>query len=267
MHWLSHFGFHTTPFTPELPVAQRFAVTDHDDALDVMARTVEQRMSAALIAPAGSGKSALMRALRDRLPEARYRTSYIKVTGLSKRDMCREIAAALGAQPAGSYPSLVRRIQACWLNHTDTDGLRPVVIFDEAHDFRPDVLGMLRVLSNFEMDSRLVVSFVLAGQARLRTLLRRDVLEDVARRIACYVTLRLLSRDEVHRYMSHRCTVAGADTLPFDPKAVEAVYEVSRGNLRATDLLALCSLQRAADSDCPMVDANHVVQARRMLWP
>ena len=37
-------------------------------------------------------------------------------------------------------------------------------MLDEAHDIRPDVLGILRVLTNFKWDSRLVVSFVLANQ-------------------------------------------------------------------------------------------------------
>jgi molybdopterin-guanine dinucleotide biosynthesis protein len=46
-------------------------------------------MSAALIAPAGAGKTALLRRLVAELPEARYQVSYVKVTSLSKRDLCR----------------------------------------------------------------------------------------------------------------------------------------------------------------------------------
>jgi len=42
-------------------------------ALEPLVAAVSQRMSAALIAPAGTGKSALLRALCDRLPAARYR--------------------------------------------------------------------------------------------------------------------------------------------------------------------------------------------------
>ena len=38
------------------------------------------------------------------------------------------------------------------------EGLRPVLIIDEAHDLRPDTLGMLKVLANFDLDSRLVLS-------------------------------------------------------------------------------------------------------------
>jgi type II secretory pathway predicted ATPase ExeA len=50
----------------------------------------------------------------------------------------------------------------------DQDSLRPVIVIDEAHDMRPDVLAVLRVLTNFEMDSKLVVSLVLCGQPPLR---------------------------------------------------------------------------------------------------
>ena len=52
---------------------------------------------------------------------------------------------------------------------------------------------MLRLLTNFEMGSRLVVSIVLAGQSGLAAMLRRDEMEDIARRIAHYATLRPLS--------------------------------------------------------------------------
>ena len=267
MDWLSVFGFHTIPFTPEVEVRHFFRLEDFNAILATIVRTIKQRMNTAVISPAGTGKSALMRALVDELPEARYRVSYIKVTGLSKRDLCRELAAAIGTQAAGSFPMLVRRIQEYLLSQTDGEGLRPVIIFDDAHEFRPEVLSVIRVLSNFEMDSRLVVSFVLAGQSPLRTMLRRDALEDVARRVASYSFLRLLSRDESTHYLEHRCSVAGADTFPFDAAATDAVYEVARGNLRATDHLARTSLILAAEQDCKVAGSNHVIAARKQLWP
>jgi hypothetical protein len=68
-------------------------------------------MSAPLSAPAGTGKTALLRRLRSGLAEARYHVHDVKVTGRSKRDMGREIAAACGAQPASSFPMLNRRLR------------------------------------------------------------------------------------------------------------------------------------------------------------
>jgi type II secretory pathway predicted ATPase ExeA len=262
----SRFGFHATPFTREIPVDRCLTFSQYDEALDALVRVVDHRMSGALIAPAGTGKTTVLRRLVERLPDARYRVHYVKVTNLSKRDMCREIARAMGAKPAGSYAMLVQRLQERFLAAADTDGLRPVLILDEAHDMRPDVLGMLRILTNFAMDSRLVVSLVLAGQGALRTVLRRDDLEDVARRLAHIATLRVLSRDELQAYIEHRSAVAGAVAFPFDAAAVDGIHEIGRGNLRATDRLALKSLEIAHNADKDVVGTVEVVEARKCLW-
>lgn len=263
----SRFGYHATPFTREFAVKDRFPLDDFDEAIEVVLRTLDARMSCAIIAPAGTGKTSLLRAVIARLPEARYRTHYVKVTGLSKRDMCREIAYAIGLAPAGTYPSLVRKLQDRFQDTAATDGLRPVLILDEAHDLRPETLSMMRLLTNFDMDSRLVLSVVLAGQPRLRDLLRRDDMEDVARRLSHYVALRSLSRDEVERYVEHRCTIAGAVKVPFDKGALDALFEIGRGNLRATDELARKALEVAHDHDHDVCGATHVANARKVLVP
>ena len=263
----SRFGLHTVPFTRELPVDHCMDLPQYDDAVRALVRVADHRMSGALIAPAGTGKTTTVRRLIARLPEARYRVHYVKVTSLSKRDMCGEIARAVGAEPVGSYNMLVRRLQERFINTADTDAMRPVLILDEAHDMRPDVLGMLRILTNFDMDSRLVVSVLLSGQGRLSTMLRRDDLDDVARRLGHVATLRTLSRDELQHYVEHRLTVAGATTVPMDAVAIDAIYEIGRGNLRATNRLALKALQIAHDADHDVVSAPDVVEARRLLWP
>lgn len=263
----SRFGFNTSPFTREFSIEQRFSLGFFDESLTALSRAIENRMSAALIAPAGTGKTALLRALVHSLPEARYRVHYVKVTELSKRDMCREIAVACGAEPAGSYPMLVRRLQERFLAATAVDGVRPVLILDEAQDLRPDVLSILRTLTNFEMDSRLVLSILLAGQTPLRDILKREMHEAITKRLAHYAYLRLLSREEALRYIAHRCTIAGATTVPFDIRAHDALYEISAGNLRAIDSLALKALELAHDANVTVVDANHIAQARKLVSP
>src|SRR5271170_4572668 len=100
----SRFSMHCLPFTREITVQERLSLPIFDEPLNALRQVIENRQSGALIAPAGCGKTAILRALRAQLPEARYRVHYVKVTDLGKRDMCREIAAAVGATPAGSYP-------------------------------------------------------------------------------------------------------------------------------------------------------------------
>jgi general secretion pathway protein A len=263
----SRFHFHCVPFTREIAVNRLFVLEPYTEAVDAVVHAVENRMSACVIAPAGAGKTVLARAVAERLPEARYRVRYTAVTGLSKRDMCREISLAMGLQPAGIYNHLVRRIQEAAVTHIDTDAVRPVLILDDAHELRPEVIGMLRVLTNFHMDSRLVLCVVLCGQAPLAAMLRRPEHEDMARRIVHYAVLGSLSRDEVQHYVAHRCTVAGATRIPFDQGSLDAIYEVGRGNLRATDVIALKSLEVADRKNRDVVDATCVVEARRFMCP
>ena len=263
---LSSLGFRKTPFTRELAISDRFTLDYQREAAEEIGRTVAQRMSATLVAPAGTGKTVTLRLLVSQLPKARYSVRYVKVTGLSKRDLCKEIARACGLEGAGSYPSLVCRLQEHFQDAAGTDGVRLVILLDEAHDLRPDSLAMLRLLTNFDMDSRLVLSLVLAGQPPLQRLLSRPAAEAVAQRMAHAATLRLLSRDETRAYMEHRCRVAGAPTTPFDAEAFEAIFEMSRGNLRAIDRLALKALEEAAKAKAQTVSPNEVLAARQHLW-
>ena len=263
---LSHFGWRALAHTRELSASQHFSLPQFEEAVAGLAEAVEHRMSCALIAPAGTGKTAVLRKLRSQLPEARYRISYVTITNLSRRDLARELATALGLPPAGTYPMLVHRLQEAFRGSLDLESRRPVVILDDAHEIRPEVLGMLRVVTNFEMDSRLVVSVVLSGQPHLRELLNRNDLEDVARRLAHVATLTPLSRTELGKYLLHRITSVGGKSLPLDAQAVEAIFEIGRVNLRATDRLALKALQLAYADGAKTADVNHVTQARGFLW-
>lgn len=264
--FLSRFNFTMLPFTREIQVKDRFSLDIYDQALDNLYRAVKNRLSAVLVAPAGTGKTMILRCLADRLPEVRYRVHYIKVTRLSNRDLCREIAMAVGAEPAGTYPALVRRLQERFLQTFDIDSIRPVMLIDEAHDLRPEVLSLFNILTNFKMDSRLVVSLVLSGQSGLSTLLQHKNHQDTAHRMAHMASLRTLTQKELSAYVRHRCQIAGNSSCPFDGDALTALFEIGRGNLRATDYLALKSLEVAHDSDCEVVDSNHVTLARGMLW-
>ena len=256
-------GVHEIALRPD----EHLSLPHFDEALDDLRKPADRRMSAALIAPSGTGKTSVLRLLRHSLPEARYHVRYVKVTSLSMRDFCSEVSAACGLQPAGTYPNLVRRLQAHWETAAQNDGIRYLLILDEAHDMRPEVLGILRILTNFEMDSRLVLSVILSGQPPLKAALNKEDLEDVARRMAVYATLRLLSRDETCRYVEHRCAIAGAATSPFDSGALDAIYEMSRGNMRTIDHLALEALENAALGGAATVASGHVIAARRKLWP
>jgi len=215
----SRFGFHGVPFTCEIRNQERYVNDIYETPIEHLYRALDKRMCAALIAPAGTGKTAVLRALIDRLPEVRYRVHYVKVTDLSKRDMCREIAAVTGIEPAGTYAALVKRLQEHFSACLAIDGLRPVLLLDEAHDIRPDVLGMMRILTNFDMDSRLVVSIVLTGQPPLSRH-PKDLFSNWPNsNIAAF------SRNKTSEFLNHTGTIHSREENSIS----ETFYAASRG--------------------------------------
>jgi general secretion pathway protein A len=262
---LERFRFQGVPFSREFGIEHRHKIPAIEEQVSRIKAVVDQRQSAVLVAPAGCGKTVTIRALRDKLPEARYKTTYLKLADLSSRDMCREIAAALGMVSAGIYPTLVRALEEKLRTGFDS-GVRQVMFFDDAHEMRPEVLRLFRLLTNFEMDSRLVVSIVLSGQLPLKKLLMRDDLEDVRQRLVHCGELTPLSREETRGYIEHRLTIAGGKANIFEDQAMEAIYEMSKGNMRAVDKLATASLERADAAGRSRVDAADVSKARVSTW-
>jgi general secretion pathway protein A len=253
-------------FTREFPANMKMSLGFIDEAVDGIYGAIKHKMCASLIAPAGCGKTVILRAITEKLGTGRYSVGYIKVSDLSARDMCREISNVVGAKSSGMYHSLVRNLNEYFSHEYHENSLRPVIMIDDAHEIRPKTLAILKTLTNYKMDSSLIVSFVLVGQPPLREILSRESLRDIAGRIFHHVELRLLSKDETTAYLKHRCDMAAKRIFPFDEGACIAIYEITHGNMRAIDHLALKSLDIAAGKNTETVDESIIVAARKFLW-
>ena len=58
---------------------------------------------------------------------------------------------------------------------------------------------------------------------------------------------------------------SGDFLVSFYRQAIEAIYEIGRGNLRTTGHLARKALELAHEAGSDTVDGNHVIQARGMV--
>jgi general secretion pathway protein A len=143
-------------------------------------------------------------------------------------------------------------------------GKMPVLIVDEAHKLRPEVLEEIRLLTNFETATRKLLQIVLAGQSELATLLNRDDLRQVKQRIEIRLQVRPLARDQVGSYMRHRWLCAGGQAaLPFSSEAVALIAKASRGIPRLVNSIcdnALLLAHAGADSWITLDDVHYVLR-------
>lgn len=261
----AHFSLTALPFTQEISATKVWRQPGLDELVDDLEAAVSARMSVAVIAPSGTGKTTLLRRLVARLPETRYQIADLKVTSVSNRDFYRGLARALAVEPSGTWPALLEKLQAYAQTLAATEARRLVVIIDEAQDMRPEVLSTLRVLTNFKLDSELLISIILVGDSGLDTLLHRPDMEALRSRLSRVIRIRLLSKTETKTYIDHRLDLVGARQQILDDSAVEAVYDFSRGNLRAIDHLCRTALEIAARKKLETIDAGLVTAARKRL--
>src|SRR5690606_34684277 len=116
--------------------------------------------------------------------------------------------------------------------------LSPVLIVDEAHHLRSDVLEDLRLLTNYEMDSQSRLCLLLVGHPELRRRLGMAVHEARAQRIVVRHHMLGLGPDELASYLAHLLRRAGTELPLFEPATVLALHQATAGLPRKVNLLA-----------------------------
>ena len=76
-----------------------------------------------------------------------------------------------------------------------------------------------------------------------------------------------LERDEVDLYLSHRLRLAGCELPLFEPPAVEALFQGTRGLPRQINRIAHYALSAAALDNARTVNAGHLQNALDELRP
>ncbi len=251
---LSRFGLTKQPFTKDVPVEELFEHEGSDRALKRLKAAVEGRSSAVLSGEPGTGKTFVLRALEEKLPQSRYRVTYLHNSHVNSRDFYRQLSVVLGLEPKATPEALFRMISR-HLEETALSKVHPIIALDEAQLLPIRVLEQLPVLLNFQRDSKPFLSIVLIGLPELRERLQRNVLSSLAARLPVRIYLEPLDAREVTAYLHHRLRAAGCTKEVFAEDAVLLMSEATGGALRKIDVVADHALEVAAEKKNVIVDA------------
>lgn len=228
------------PFEASVDARNYYPSEVHQGALLRLRYALENRLSAALVVgPSGLGKTLLVQQLAAQLPENCGPLVHLVFPQMPADQLLAYLAGELtGVFPDGT-PTLeqsVRRLQTTLLENA-RQGRHAVLVLDEAHLLRDlDSLEAVRLLLNFQLDGRPVVTLLLVGlSGLLSTLQRLPELED---RIDVKCLLPRFTPEQTMGYVSHRLQAAGAVRTIFIPAALEALHEASQGIPRRINRLA-----------------------------
>ena len=256
-----HFGLTRHPFSKEIEPDDLF-VSAASRELDVrLGHWLEMRGVGLVTGESGSGKTTACRKAVSALHTGLYRVVYVSLSTGNVMDLYKTIAWEMGLPTERSRAALYRQVRLEVTRLSTEVRARPVLIVDEAHNLRSDVLEDLRLLTNYQMDAENRLALLLVGQPELRRRLGMSVYESLSQRIVVRAHLAGLARDELGPYLEHLIRKAGTELPLFEPSAQEALFQATQGLPRKVNLLAHHALMAAALARAKLVTAEHVQAA------
>jgi len=266
MHFEEYWGLQAAPFENVPDPKYYFPSARHEEAIHRLLYGVQARKGAIMLTgEIGCGKTLLSRTLIQHLTKMKYDIALIADPSIGVAELLRELLYQLGIEDGGSKVELLHRLNSRLLENMKK-GIDTVVIIDEAQAIKDDqVFEELRLLLNFQLNDRFLLTLVLMGQPELRE--RVLPIRQLAQRIAIRYHLAPFGSEETARYVQARLKRAGcarAEEL-FTKYAVLRIYQLSEGIPRNINTLCdLCLLVGYMDK-AEKVDVTVVERAAQDL--
>lgn len=176
----------------------------------------------------GTGKTTILRSMLHSLDQS-VLAAYIFNPLLSTEEFLDLLASELRLKSQPSKSTFLRMLGYVLMSRC-AQGLRTVVVVDEAHLLQPHLLEEIRLLLNFETNREKLIQIVLCGQPELHDLLAQPEMRHLKQRVSLKCGIQPLTAHETGGYIRWRLRVAGArDDGIFDADAVRLVHHFSGG--------------------------------------
>ena len=259
--YLKHFKLSKMPFENVCDTDFFFESGNHKEAYSRLAYAIEEKKPcAALTGGYGTGKTFVLKAVERDLRRKGYLFSSVNNPRLDDLGLLRIILHGFtGYEVPARKEDVLMGIEK-FLKDTNRDGKHVVVAVDEAQDIDDQkVFEELRLLLNYQTESRSLLTLVLSGQTELSERLHSN--KQFSQRIFLSYDLKPLDRDSTVSYMKHRLEKAGANRELFDKDACGLVYERSGGIPRWINNIGNMALLAAFSRQADIVDVAAVNEA------
>ncbi|MEE1163145.1 MAG: AAA family ATPase [Lachnospiraceae bacterium] len=214
-----------------------------------------------LTGSAGRGKTTAIRSWAGKLNPSLYKVIYISLSTVTVTEFYRNLVTSLGGVPGYRKPENFRAIQEEIDRLTIEKRITPVIILDEANYIKAAVLNDLKILFNFDMDSKDRAVVLLAGLPQLNNTLNLGIHEPFRQRIVMNYNLEGLTKEEGRAYISTKLKGAGCDVPVFDENALEAILNASNGTPRLINKICNSSMLIGNKEGLNLINADIVMKA------
>ena len=227
--FLSYWGLKEKPFenTPD-PKFMYYSVKHKEGLLNLLYAVNENKGAALLTGDVGCGKTLIARTLIARLDPQEFEVALITNPRFGEDDFVKEILFQFGLESInGSKIDLLHMFNDFLYNNART-GKNNVLVIDEAQLIIDKlILEEIRLLLNFQLDDRFLLTIILIGQPELKKTVRS--MPQLDQRIGIRYHIEHLLFNDTINFINHRLKIAGREEPIFTDNAIRQIYDYSKG--------------------------------------
>ena len=256
--YLSYWGLKEKPFenTPD-PKFIYYSVEHKEALLNFLYAVNENKGAALLTGDIGCGKTLIARTLISHLDPNEFEVALITNPRLSEDDFLREILYQFGEDSSKMEKiDILHRFNGILFNHAK-ESKKSILIVDEAQLIQNDlILEEIRLLLNFQLNDRFLLTLILIGQPELEKKLHH--MPQLDQRIGIRYYIEPLSFNDTASYIKHRLKQAGREEPIFNDNAMEHIYKYSEGIPRKINTICDLCLVVGVARDLKSIDKGIV---------
>lgn len=224
-----HFKLTGTPFSKGISTDSLYRSDNFNECVARASYAISNRNFAILTAPAGCGKSTMLRYIRDGLDAKRYVFIYIAESRLTPRWLYNEFLEFFGEKPYYYRGDARKAVHEKFAVLHDLKKKEIVCVIDESHLLNRETLEELRFFLNCDMDSTTPLSLVLSGQTELLAKLNKPDNEAIKQRVETEIRLNPLDNSLIPFYIKKHLDVVGCKERIFNDEALIAIEGYAKG--------------------------------------
>lgn len=255
--YLDYWKFREPPFE-NVPDPRFFYLSGaHREALTRMLYAAKMRKGGAVLSgDVGCGKTTLANVCIRELPEETFDIGFMINPRLDPTEFLQEVLYQFGISELPETKGKCLRLLNERMLGNLQENRETILMVDEAHLLNEETLEEIRLLLNFQLNDRFLITVILFGQPELKHKIRD--LEQLDQRMPIRYHLDPFDLNDTVLYIRFRQKKAGREESAFSLEALERIYEHSRGVPRKINNLCDLSLLVGAGKNRRMIDAQTV---------
>lgn len=249
-----------TPFTRDIPVESLYSSNVVEEVMSRLEFVADRQQFALVVGDCGAGKTTIIRKFQAALNPQKYKVLYVSDSQMTPRNFYKMLLEQFGVAACYYRSDAKRQLHKEIELLKSAHGIKPVVVTDESHLFRREMLEEIRFTLNYTYDSVSPMALILVGQSELLDTLKRQSYQAIRQRVDIKCEIPNYDRAQVSQYIGCHLKYAGATSDIFSDGAVDSIYNYSAGSARMVNKVCTACLNFGAQNKRKIIDDHMVKQ-------